>query len=218
MGHFGWFVTFRILLLLQALFPLHVGSPVRIAILHLLLSSASFSVTPTTAISSLTQSFHLLLGLPLFLFPTTISITRFPTYVSSLLITCPNHLSLASHSLSLSFSTFSRLLTSSFRILFLLVTPKENLSIFISTRSICFSWLFVTATVSIPYSIVGLIIILYNLPFTPGDTLLSQSTPVTFLQLFHNPHTIPSTVYSVIVQFVSVAHLSGLLSFPLRLL
>ena len=171
--------------LLQALFPLQVGSPVRIAILHLLLSSASFSVTPTTAISSLTQSFHLLLGLPLFLFPTTISITRLPTYVSSLLITCPNHLSLASRSLSLSFSIFSRLLTSSFRILFLLVTPKENLSIFISTLSICFSWLFVTATVSIPYSIVGLTIILYNLPFTPGDTLLSQSTPVTFLQLFH---------------------------------
>ena len=137
-----------------------MGSPVRIGVPHLLLSSASSSVSSTAAISSLTQPFHLLLGLPLFLFPTIITITRFLPYVSSLFFTCPNHRSLASRSLSLNYSTFACFLTSSFRILSLLVTPNENLSIFISILSICSSWLFVTATVSIPYSIVGLTIAL----------------------------------------------------------
>ena len=172
-------------------------SQVRIAVLHLLLSSASFSVTPTTATSFLAQCFHFLLGPSLFPFPTIIAITRFPTYVSSFLFTCSNHRSLASRSLSFNFSTFAYFLTSSLRILSLLVTCNENFSIFISALSICFFWLFVTATVSIPYSIVGLTIVLGNFPFTSSDILLFQSTPVIFVQLFHPACIFFPTSFSV---------------------
>ena len=59
----------------------------RIFFLHFARSSASSSITPAASISSLIQSSHLLFGLPLFLLPTTILLTLFPTYPPSLLIT-----------------------------------------------------------------------------------------------------------------------------------
>ena len=65
--------------------------------LHLFLTSASSSVTSATAISSLTASRSLLVGLPRFLFPGSSHLSiLLPIYPSYFLHTCINHLSLAS--------------------------------------------------------------------------------------------------------------------------
>ena len=76
--------------------PTQVGSPVRTHLFHFLWSCASASSISAAFRSSLMQSFHLLLGLPLFLFPTSIAITLLPTYPFSRLTTWPNHLNLPS--------------------------------------------------------------------------------------------------------------------------
>ena len=68
--------------------------------------------------------------------------------------------------------------------LFILVTPNENLSIFIFVTSIFLSFLLVIVTSSMPYNIAGHTIVLYIFPLTFSGTLLSQSTPVIFLQLY----------------------------------
>ena len=60
------------------LFPVQLGSQVRIVLLHFTRYSASFSVTPAASLFSLIQSSHLLFGLPLFLLPTPILLTLFP--------------------------------------------------------------------------------------------------------------------------------------------
>ena len=54
-----------LLLLLLRLYSQSLGSPVRIILLHSLLSSASSSLTPNPFRSSSMQSCHLLFGLPL---------------------------------------------------------------------------------------------------------------------------------------------------------
>ncbi|KAJ8369913.1 hypothetical protein SKAU_G00099410 [Synaphobranchus kaupii] len=78
--------------------PLDKGLPQRIICFHLFLSCASSSVTPTACMSSFTVSLNLLLGLPLLLLPgSSMSSILLPIYPTSLLRTCPNHLSLASH-------------------------------------------------------------------------------------------------------------------------
>ena len=72
------------------------GLPQRIFHLHSVLSSASSSVTSTTAMSSLTASVIVLLDLYRFLaVPSSASFSP-PIYPSSFLQTCPYHLSLAS--------------------------------------------------------------------------------------------------------------------------
>ena len=55
-------------------------------------------------------------------------------------------------------------------------------SILISVTSIRFSCLFVVAHVSAPYSIAGLITVLYTFPFSFTGILLSHSTPLHFFQ------------------------------------
>ena len=55
-----------------------------------------------------------------------------------------------------------------------------NLNIFISATSISSTCFFATATVSSPYTIVGLTTELYTFPFTLAGNLLSQVTPDTF--------------------------------------
>ena len=143
-----------LLLLLPLLYLPSLGSLVRTSLLHLALSCASSSVAPTAVISSLMQSFHLLLGHPLFLRPTVIILTLLPMYPFSQRSTCPNHFSL--HSLSL-FAISSAPMVSlmvPFCILSILVFPRVNRSIFISGTSIFLSCPFVTATVSIPYNVV----------------------------------------------------------------
>ena len=76
--------------------PTQAGSPVWTHLFHFLRSCTSASSSSAAFRSSLMQSFHLLLGLPLFLFPTSIAITLLPTYLFSRLTTWPNHLNLPS--------------------------------------------------------------------------------------------------------------------------
>ncbi|KAK7068837.1 N-terminal region of Chorein or VPS13 [Halocaridina rubra] len=75
--------------------PQQQGSPQLLILLYITLSPASSSVTPLTLMSSLTTSINLLFGLPLSLLPgRSILSSLLSTYSSSLLITCPFHLSL----------------------------------------------------------------------------------------------------------------------------
>ena len=100
-------------------------------------------------------------------------------------MTCPYHLSLPSLIFIPNGSTLTVLLMNSFLILSSLVTPIANLNIFISATSISFTCFFVTATVSSPYTIVGLTTELYTFPFTLAGNLLLQITPDTLLHPFH---------------------------------
>ncbi|KAF7688101.1 hypothetical protein HF521_014107, partial [Silurus meridionalis] len=116
---------------------------------------------PTTCMSSLTTSINLLLGLPLFLFPGgSILSILLPIHPMSLLCTCPNHLNLASLTLSPKRPTCAVPLINSFLILPILITPKENLNIFSSATSSSTSCLLLNATVSKPYNIAGLTTVL----------------------------------------------------------
>ena len=73
------------------------GSPQRIFHLNSILTSGSSSVTSTTAVSSLTPSVNLLLGLPRFPFPgSSILVILIPICPSYFLRTFPNHLNSAS--------------------------------------------------------------------------------------------------------------------------
>ena len=77
-----------ILLLLSAFS--HQGSPQRILLLQLFLSTVSSSVTSTSAMSSFTTSINLLFGLPRFLFSgNSILSILLPIYPSSFLRRCP---------------------------------------------------------------------------------------------------------------------------------
>ena len=146
----------------------------------------SVSFAPTSPISSFTKFKNIFFGLPLFLFPSnSVSIIFLPTYSWSLLMTCPYQLSLPSLIFIPSRSTLTVLLIYSFLILSFLVTPIANLNIFISATSISSTCFFVTATVSSPYTIAGLITELYTFPFTLAGNLLSQITSDTFLHPFH---------------------------------
>ena len=103
----------------------------------------------------------LLFGLPLLLLPcTSIPITLFPTYSSSLIITCPYHRILRSWAFFEISPTFVLPLIFSFLILSNLVTPHTHRNIFISATSIFFSFAFFNASVSAPYTISRLTIVL----------------------------------------------------------
>ena len=174
----------EILLLLSAFF--HQGSPQRIVHLQLLLSSASSSVTSTSAMSSFTISINLIFGLPRFLFPgNSIISILLSIHPSSFLRTCPYHLSLASRVFSPNRPTCALPLMYSFMIVSILVTLNENRNIFNSATSISASCLFVSATVFNPYNIAGLTATLYTFPFTLAATRLSQITPDILLQPLH---------------------------------
>ena len=126
--------------------------------LHAARSYTSSPDSPFSLISSFTQSTHLFFGLPLLLLPCiSIPITLFPTYSSSLLITCPYHRILHSWT----FFEIVLPLIFSFLILSLLVTPHIHRNILIYTTSIFFSCAFFTFHVSAPFTIAGLTIILY---------------------------------------------------------
>ena len=96
------------------LYP-YSGSPFLMSLLQELLSWAISSCSPFSVISSPTQSFHLILGLPLFrvLF-TSISITSLATCCSFLLIRWPYILNLASWTFRDTSLTFTDPLTCSF--------------------------------------------------------------------------------------------------------
>ena len=88
------------------------------------------------------------------------------------------------------YSILTVFLMYSFLILSFLVTPIANLNIFISATSISSTCFFVTATVSIPFTIAGLTTELYTFPFTLAGNLLSQITLDTFLHPFHSACTL----------------------------
>ena len=151
----------------------------------------SFSLSPTSPISSFATSRNLLFGLLLFLFPgNSISSTLLPPYSWSLLITCPYHLSLPSLIFIPNRSILTVPLMYSFLVLSFLITAVANLNIFISATSISSTCFFVTATVSSSYTIAGLTSELYTFPFTVAGNLLSQITPDTFLHPFHPACTV----------------------------
>uniref|UniRef100_A0A8C4Q084 Uncharacterized protein n=1 Tax=Eptatretus burgeri TaxID=7764 RepID=A0A8C4Q084_EPTBU len=136
--------------------------------------------------SALTASINLIFGLPLLLQPGgSILSILVPIYSASLLCTRPNHLNLASLTLSPSRPTCAVPLIYSFLILSILVTPNENRSIFNSLTSSTDSCLFVSAIASKPHNIAGLTTVLYTFTFTLAASLLSQITPATFLQPLH---------------------------------
>ena len=125
-------------------------------LLHLVLSSVSFSVAPITFKSSFTTSIYLLRGLPLLLFPgKSMPITHFPTYSTFLHRTCPYHLSLVSLTFFPICTTFAVPLTCMFLILSSLITPIANLSILNSATSSSTFCLLVSTTVSMPYNMAG---------------------------------------------------------------
>ena len=108
----------------------YAGSMCLMRRLHLGRSCASSSDNPLSDKSFLMLSNHLRFGLPLLLFPgTSIPITLFPTYSSSLLETCPYHFNLLSCTFLDISPTFVVPLILSFLILFILVTPLIHLNI-----------------------------------------------------------------------------------------
>ena len=161
--------------------------------LHSVLFSISFSLEPTSPMSSFTISRNLLFGLPLFLFPGNyIFIILLPTYSWSLLMICSYHLSLPSLIIILNRFTLTVFLMYSFLILSLLVTPIANLNIFTSATSVSSTCFFVTGTVSSQYTFSGLTTVL----FTLAGNLLSQITPDTFLHAFYPACTLLFTSLS----------------------
>ena len=101
-------------------------------------------------------------------------------YSPSLLITCPYQLNLLSVIFLEACATLVVPRMCSFLILSLPVTPHIHRSILISVTSIHFSCVFVVAHVSAPYSIAGLITVLYTFPFSFTGILQSHSTPLHF--------------------------------------
>ena len=89
-----------------------------------------------------------------------------PIYPASFLSTCPNHLSLASRTFSPNRPTRALPLMYSFLILFILVTPNKNFSVFNSATSSSASCLFVSVAVSSPNNMAGRAATLCTFPFT----------------------------------------------------
>ena len=113
-------------------------------------------------------------------------------------MTCPYHLSLSSLIFIPNCSTLTVSLMYSFLILSFLVTLIANLNIFISETSISFTCFFVTATVSSPYTTVGLTNKLYFFPFTLAGNLLSQITPVLSCLSIPSVPSVPSCLLSLL--------------------
>src|ERR1700761_363442 len=130
---------------------------IRIALRHSTRSCAHSFTRSLFFISLFTTPSHVCSGLPL---PSFTSLSQPHTFLTSsscsLLLTCPNHLSLLWANLSSMLSTPTLALTYSFLTVSLLVTPHIILNIFISaTLSFC-SWLFLIAQHSDEYIIAGL--------------------------------------------------------------
>ena len=121
---------------------------------------------------------------------------------SSLLITCPYHINLLSVIFLEACATLVVHRMCSFLILYFRVTPHIHRSILVSVTSIRFSCLFVVAHVSEPYSIAGLITVLYTFPFSFTGFLLSHSTPLHFFQLIisHVRQTLISTDITLVAE------------------
>ena len=151
----------------------------------------------TTLPSSWTQSIHRFLGRPLFLVPGSLrSAAHLTNSFSSILFTCPYHLSLLSCIFSLSSVTFNSCFISSFLILSRLVTPLMARRHLISATSNFFTCSSFTAQVSAPYRITGLTIVLYTCVFSLIGIRLSYIIPLTFLHVFPVPCSLACTSLS----------------------
>ena len=114
-------------------FPIYTGSACRVTSLHLLRSLAVWGERLRLFKSSLTQSSHLFLGLPLRLCPGGLWVITFlVTCSSGRLWTWPYQRSRDSRTFSTMGATFKVPLTYSLRILSILVTPALHLNIRIS--------------------------------------------------------------------------------------
>ena len=154
-----------------------------IFLLHIALSVSSPALSPVLFKSRWHASFHLVFGRPLFLFPGISALNTFLSMCSpSLLSTCPYQFNLLSVIFLEACATLVVPRMCSFLILSLRVTSHIHRSILISVTSIRFSCLFVVAHVSAPYSIAGLITVLYTFPLSFTGILLSHSTPLHFFQ------------------------------------
>ena len=132
---------------------------------------------------------------------TSLPTALFPTYSSSLLITCPYHRILRSWTFFGISPTSVLPLIFSFLILSNLVTPHIHRNIFISATSIFFSCAFFTVHVTAPYTIAGLTIVLYTFSLILTFILLSHSTPDTFFEFLHPLWTLRLTsAFSVLRQ------------------
>ena len=113
-------------------------------------------------------------------FPWYIRSQYFPQYVFTI---SPHHMPVPDQSsLGDLFGSLRHSCCSSDVFMSLRVTPHIHRSILISVTSIRFSCLFVVAHVYAPYSIAGLITVLYTFPFSFTGILLSHSTPLHFFQ------------------------------------
>src|SRR6218665_2276723 len=96
-------------------------------LLFLLLSTASLMFIPCAARSSFTLSIYFFGCLPLLLVPSTCPYSATAgSLLPSILVTCPNHISLLFPMLSISISCPSSILVISFRILYLLDLPSTS--------------------------------------------------------------------------------------------
>ena len=143
-------------------------------------------------------SLHLFLGLPLGLLPSTsLFITAFIGFMSSILVRWPYHRSLISLTFSMMSFTPSSLLMLTLLSLSLKVTPFILLSILISVDSSILSSFLPTVQVSAPYSNTGLITVRYILTFNLLGIFLSLMTPDSSLHLAHAAVTLALTAASV---------------------
>ena len=154
-----------------------------IFLLHIALCVSSPALSPVLFKYRLHASFRLVFGRPLFLLPGISAFKTFPSMCSpSLLSTCPYQFNLLSVIFLEACATLVVPRMCSFLILSFLVTPHIHRSILISVTSIRLSFLFVVAHISAPYSMAGLITVLYTFPFSFTGILLSHSTPLHFFQ------------------------------------
>ena len=140
-------------------FSLIQGLQPRIILLYRTLPTTSSSPSPTASISSFITSIYLI-RLPLLSPGSFIFNILLPIYI--FLIMCPYHHSLPSLVFKHSLLIFSDPQIYSSLILSPPVTPNANLNVLNSATFISFSCLFVSATVSRPYNIIGLTAVLYT--------------------------------------------------------
>ena len=137
-----------------------MGAAARIHHFQNVLSCASSGVISSVCISHRTPSIHILLGLPLGLFPGTLMSQTALTSFSSILCMCPYQRGIISHTFSCMLLTLSAFLISTLFTLSLNVTPFILLNILISVFSRICSSFFLTVQHSAPHRSIGLMTVM----------------------------------------------------------
>src|SRR6218665_2915785 len=173
-------------------------------LLFLLLSTASLMFIPCAVRSSFTLSIHFFGCLPLLLVPSTCwysatTSSLFP----SILVTCPNHVSLLFLILSINVTCCpSSFLVTSFRILSLLDLPSILRSLLISATSILLSSSFlrhqhsdpyiITRMTNVPYSFTLVaVVILFDLHILFTVPNIAEASPILrFMSFVQRPSSV----------------------------